>query len=64
VRLAVQRRVNMNKDEERIHLTQKIEQVKKDIEAFQQSGKADKQTEIMYDYLEYLQDELKMLQRK
>ena len=54
----------MDKDEERIHLTKKIEQVKKDIEAFQQAGKADKQTEILYDYLDYLQDELKMLQRK
>jgi hypothetical protein len=54
----------MTKDEERIHLTQKIEQVKKDIEAFQQAGRADKQTEVMYDYLEYLQDELKLLQRK
>ena len=54
----------MTKDEERIHLTEKIEQVKKDIEAFQQAGRADKQTEVMYDYLEYLQDELKLLQRK
>ena len=54
----------MDKDEERTHLTKKIEQVKKDIEAFQQAGKADKQTEVLYDYLDYLQDELKMLQRK
>jgi len=56
--------MDMNTEEERIHLTRKIEQVKKDIEAFQQAGKADKQTEVLYDYLDYLQDELKMLQRK
>lgn len=54
----------MTPEEERIHLTRKIEQVKRDIEAFQQAGKADKQTEVLYDYLDYLQDELKMLQRK
>lgn len=54
----------MTPDEERIHLSRKIEQVNKDIEAFQQAGKADKQIEVLYDYLDYLKDELKMLQRK
>jgi len=54
----------MTPEEERKHLTQKIEQVKKDIESFQQAGKADKQIEVLHDYLDYLNDELKMLRGK
>jgi uncharacterized membrane protein len=64
VRLAVQRRINMNTDEERLHLTKKIEQVSMDIEGFQQAGNADKKIEVLYDYLDYLKDELKRLPRK
>lgn len=54
----------MAPDEEKEHLTRKIEQVKKDIESFQQAGKADKQIEVLHEYLEYLEDELKMLRRQ
>lgn len=50
--------------EEKEHLTKKIEQVKKDIEGLRQAGKADKQIEILHDYLDYLQDELRMLKNK
>lgn len=54
----------MNTDEERLHLTKKIEQVSMDIEGFQQAGNADKKIEVLYDYLDYLKDELKRLPRK
>ena len=54
----------MNIDEERLHLTKKIEQVNMDIEGFQQAGNADKKVEVLYDYLDYLKDELKRLPRK
>ena len=54
----------MTNDEERLHLTRKIEQVELDIESFRQAGKADKQVEVLYDYLDYLKDELKMLRKE
>jgi hypothetical protein len=54
----------MNTDDERVHLTNKIEQVYKDIASFQQAGYADKKIEVLYDYLEYLNDELKTLEGK
>ena len=54
----------MNNDEERLHLTKKIEQVNMDIEGFQQAGNADKKIEVLYDYLDYLKDELKRLPGK
>ncbi len=54
----------MTPEEERIHLTKKIEQVKLDIEGLRQAGKADKQIEILHDYLDYLNDELKMLRNQ
>lgn len=50
--------------EERDHLIRKIEQVEKDIEAFRQQGKADKQVEVLCEYLEYLQDELRMIRKE
>jgi hypothetical protein len=54
----------MTPEEERNHLTLKIAQVKQDIESFQQAGSADKKVEVLHDYLDYLKDELKMLQGK
>lgn len=54
----------MDHNEELLHLTKRIEQVNSDIASFQQNGYADKKVEVLYDYLEYLTTELKMLQRK
>lgn len=54
----------MDNNEELSHLTKRIEQVNRDIENFQQDGYADKKVEVLYDYLEYLTAELKILQRK
>jgi hypothetical protein len=54
----------MTLEEEINHLTLKIAQVNRDIESFQQAGNADKKVEVLYDYLEYLQDEVKMLKGK
>ena len=54
----------MTPKEEKIHLEQKIEQVKLDIDGFKQGGNADTKLEHMMAYQEYLQDELKILQRK
>ena len=54
----------MTPQEEKIHLEQKIEQVKLDIDGFKQSGNADTKLDHMMSYQEYLQDELKILQRK
>jgi hypothetical protein len=54
----------MTPEEEKIYLEQKIEQVKLDIEGFKQGGNADSKLEHMMSYQEYLQDELKILQKK
>ena len=51
----------MTPAEEKAHLAKKIEQVNSDIELLRQSGKADKQIEVLYEYMEYLRDELRML---
>ena len=51
----------MTPEEEKTHLTKKIEQVNSDIELLRQSGKADKQVEVLYEYMDYLKDELRML---
>lgn len=51
----------MTPEEEKTHLTKKIEQVNSDIELLRQSGKADKQIEVLYEYMDYLKDELRML---
>jgi hypothetical protein len=52
----------MTPEEERDHLTKKIEQVKLDTELFRQQGNADKKLDVMIHYQEYLEDELKRLQ--
>ena len=54
----------MTPEEERKHLELKIDQVKKDIEAFVQSGRADNKVGVLTEYQEYLEDELKMLRAK
>jgi archaellum component FlaC len=52
----------MTPEEEKDHLTKKIEQVKLDTELFRQQGNADKKLDVMIHYQEYLEDELKRLQ--
>ena len=54
----------MTPEEEKDHLTKKIEQVKLDTELFRQQGNADKKLDVMIHYQEYLEDELKRLQIK
>ena len=54
----------MTPEEEKIHLEQKIEQVKQDLERFRQGDNADSKLEYMMFYQDYLQDELKILQKK
>jgi archaellum component FlaC len=54
--------INMTPEEEKDHLTKKIEQVKLDTELFRQQGNADKKLDVMIHYQEYLEDELKRLQ--
>lgn len=54
----------MTPDEERKHLTVRIEQVKADIEHLSQTGLSGAKLEVLSFYLEYLQDELKMLREK
>jgi archaellum component FlaC len=54
----------MTPEEERNHLEKKIEQVKLDTELFRQQGNADKKLDVMMNYQEYLEDELKRLQIK
>lgn len=43
-------------------LKEKIEQVKKDIEALRLTGESSRKLEVMNEYLVYLEDELKMEQ--
>jgi len=54
----------MTPEEEKIHLEQKIEQVKLDLERFRQGDNSDSKLEHMMFYQDYLQDELKILQKK
>jgi hypothetical protein len=54
----------MTPAEEKDHLDKKIEQVKLDIDLFRQKGTDDKKLNVMVQYQEYLEDELKRLQIK
>lgn len=54
----------MTPEEEKIHLEQKIEQVRLDLDRFRQGDNADSKVEHMMFYQDYLQDELKILQKK
>ena len=45
-------------------LKEKIDQVKKDIEVIRNKGDSGQKLDIMYEYIAYLEDELKMLERK
>ena len=45
-------------------LKEKIEQVRKDIEVVRTTADANHKIDIMYQYLEYLEDELKEAQKK
>jgi len=62
--LGNQKENKMTPEEEKIHLEQKIEQVKQDLERFRQGDNADSKLEYMMFYQDYLQDELKILQKK
>ena len=45
-------------------LKEKIDQVKKDIEVIRNKGDSGQKLDIMYEYIAYLEDELKMIERK
>jgi len=46
------------------HLEEKIRQVNKDIEIVKEQGETGRKLEVLYEYKEYLEDELRIIKNK